>query len=1158
MINIRIVFNLFRIARNFFGLIFIVTIVFHSLKVEIGESQTYYFQKYHLEYGLNLFRVFDIKQDSTGFIWFSHLKGISVYDGFEFKELLNQNENPKPQFVRIFIDKKDIKWFLPQSIKDSILYYENKEWKSISPVMPSDLRSFNYAIDVNYENGNPVIYAGTSNGLYRYSGEKWTRCTEGLEAKYEDINNIYRYGEKLLLCTNSGLLTYSKGIVDTIEFNLFSGENILAVKEGLNSEGHKVLWIIGPKKFGYLYEGKYFKVESEISVPVYQNKGLFVIETGSKNKIYFGGGYTKYSYDYINKELILLNRAKGFSSDGCMTIFSDFEGNVWFADTRGVDKISSFSIENFFDISGLLESEVSSIVEYEKGKYLFGHNFGLTLYDGKSFKTILLSSSVNRHAGIDRVTDLAYDGKKRIWFAANNKGIGYITNEGEVFKIDDNNDDRIAGVCYYKSEIYYIGTYGLYKVVNDKLVKLFSINEIYGNARKLTVIEDAMYIMGMNGITKYEDGKLHRIKYNEARGNPPNVFAIYQTNDKSILAGTTSGLYEILNDSIVKSNKVDFKIAVYAILEDNMGNLWIGTIDGIKKVRGNKVVEEYGVKNGLAGDEVNRSALIIDNKNKMWVGTNTGLSCITLSDSYSEKRYPRLIFISIVDSKGMEYDLKENARIDYIANTIHLNFRGLSFVNEKLLKYRIKLEGFDKDWIEIKQNELGKIRYTNLSPGEYEFHVQAKNENGEWSPTFKTNKIIISAPFFLKWWFILISVILLIIIIGIFSKYLFLRNYTRNLNLEIEIRKESEKALLLSESKYRTVIEQSIDGIWIFDFSTFEILEANNSLLEITGYNSQELKNMQIDELIKTILPSLDVKGDILKNNLDILAGEKVLRKKDGSEIFVEIGLKLLEYSGKKIIYAVVRDITERKNNERLMEKYNEELKVLVNEKDKLFSIIAHDLRSPFTGLIGYSELLADNSDNLSEVEKKEFAGNLYKLSINLYDLVSKLLHWAQFQSGKMKYIPEKIKLKELIEELIKNFEGNLKMKRIDVSILIDGEHYIYADRNMLVILFNNLISNAIKFSNIKGVIIITSKYLLENKRVIVSVKDNGIGIPSSQLSSMFQTKRTTLTYGTNKESGTGIGLILCKDIVEKNFGSISVESREGYGSTFIVELPAE
>lgn len=1135
-----------------------MTIVFHSLKVEISQSQTYYFQKYHLEYGLNLFRVFDIKQDSTGFIWFSHLKGVSVYDGFEFKELLNQNENPKPQFVRIFIDKTDIKWFLPRNLRDSIFYYENKVWKSITPVLQSDASNFHYAIDVNYENGKPVIYTGTSNGLYRYSEEKWTRCTEGFKRKFEDINNIYRYGEKLLLCTNSGLLTYRNGIIDSTEFDFLSDKNVLAVKEGLNSGGQKVLWIIEPNKFGYYYGGKYFKVESEISVPVYQNKGLFVIETGAKNKIYFGGGYTKYSYDYVNKELILLTRAKGFSSDGCMTIFSDFEGNVWFADTRGVDKISSFSIENFYDISGLLESEVSSILEYEKGKYIFGHNVGLTLYDGTSFKRIQLSSSINRHTGIDRVTDLAFDGKNRIWFSANNKGIGYITSEGGVFKIDDNNDDRIAGVCLFKGEIFYVGAYGLYKVVNDKLVKLFSIDEIYGNARKLVVIEDGIYIMGMNGITKYENGKLFRIKYNNVGGSPPNVFAIYQTKDRSILAGTTSGLYEVKNDSIVKSSRVDLKIAVYAILEDSMGNLWIGTIDGIKKVKGNKVVEEYGVKNGLAGDEVNRAALIIDKKKKMWVGTNTGLSCITLTDSYTEKRYPRLIFISAVDSKGEEYDLKEGVIIDYIANTIHINFRGLSYVNEKLLQYKIKLEGFDKDWIEIKQNELGKIRYTNLSPGEYEFLVQAKNENGDWSPIFRTNKIIISAPFYLKWWFIVISLILLIIIIGFIAKYLFLRNYNRNLNQEIEIRKESEKALLLSESKYRTVIEESIDGIGILDYSTFKILDVNNSLLEITGYESQELTNSKIDEIIKRIIPSVDVSGNNLKDNLNILAGENVLIKKDGTEIFVDIGLKILEYSGKKIIYIVIRDITERKNNEKLMEKYNEELKVLVNEKDKLFSIIAHDLRSPFTGLIGYSELLADNSDNLSEVEKKEFAGNLYKLSINLYDLVSKLLHWAQFQSGKMKYIPEKIKLKELIEELIKNFEGNLKMKKIDVSILIDGEHNVYADKNMMVILFNNLISNAIKFSNNKGVVIITSKYLLENKRVIISLKDNGIGIPSSQLSSMFQTKRTTLTYGTNKESGTGIGLILCKDIVEKNFGSISVESREGYGSTFIVELPAE
>lgn len=248
-----------------------------------------------------------------------------------------------------------------------------------------------------------------------------------------------------------------------------------------------------------------------------------------------------------------------------------------------------------------------------------------------------------------------------------------------MIKIDDNDDDRIAGVCNYKGEIFYLGAFGLYKVVNDKLLRLYTIDEIYGNARKLTVIGDVLYIIGMNGIVKYENGEISKIKQKEAGSNPVNVFAIYQTGGKSIFAGTTSGLYEIVNDSVIKSDRVDIRIAVYAILEDNNENLWIGTIDGIKKVRGNEIVEEYGVKNGLAGDEVNRSALIIDSYNKMWIGTNTGLSCISLADTILEKRYPKIIFVSVIDSKGKEHDLQENAEIDFIANTVNFNFRGLSF-----------------------------------------------------------------------------------------------------------------------------------------------------------------------------------------------------------------------------------------------------------------------------------------------------------------------------------------------------------------------------------------------------------------------------------------------------------------------------------------------
>lgn len=1125
-----------------------VTLVYNYAILNDAHSQTFYIQKYHLEFGLNLFRVFDIKQDSQGIIWFSHLKGISSYDGFELKELLRFEDNPKHPFIRIFIDEKDIKWLLPTASRDSILFYKNGKWESISSFNQHSFLILNYGIDVHYESGNPVLYIGSNDGLYKYKENKWIKCSEGINPKYNDINNLYRYGEKLLLCTSNGMLSYFNDKIDSSEFRFLSGKKVLAAKEGYNRQGQKVLWIIETNAFGYYYKGKYYKIPIDINIPLYSNKGLFPIETEGKNKIYFGGSYIKYSYDYIKNELVNLNMNKGFSSNGCMTIFSDNEGSIWFADTRGVDKISSFKILNYFDANGLLESEVSSIVEFEKGKYLFGHNIGFTIYDRVEFRKIKLSDSFEESTGSKRVTDLAYDGKDKIWYAANKKGIGYITKNGKLFRISDNNDSRIAGVCIFKNEVYYLGAEGLYKIRNRKLVKLFSIEEINSNARKLIAIDDALYMIGLNGITKYKDNRIINIKGKMVHDNRNNVYSLYKTKDNTILVGAASGLYEMYNDSIYKSNKIDIKVAVYSILEDKTGNIWLGTIDGLKKINRYEVIEEYGIKNGLAGDEVNRSALIIDSSYKMWVGTNTGLSCIMLSELVQPKTYPKIMFISAVDSKGKEYDLKEDAEIEYTANTISLNFRGLSFINERLINYRIKLTGFDDDWIYIKQKELGKIRYSNLSPGEYEFFIQAKNENGEWSPIFKTEKIIINSPIFLKWWFILIVFVFLVVMISFFARYLFLKNFNKKLNLEIETRRQSEKALIESESKYRTVIEQSIDGIVIFDFNTLKILEVNNSLIELTGYSSEELKSMPIYKIIKKILPSMNVEEKITERNLEDFSGEMKLRKKDSSEIFIDIRLKLLEYSGNKIIYAIVRDITERKNNEKLMEKYNEELKAMINEKDKLFSIIAHDLRSPFTGLIGYSELLAEGGNNLSEAEKKEFANNLYKLSVNLYELVTKLLHWAQFQSGKMKYLPEKIVLNGFMKELIKNFEGNFKMKKIDISINIDENHFVYADKNMLVILFNNLISNAIKFSNMRGVIIISSELSSGGKKIKISVKDNGIGIPAPQLSSIFQAKSTTLTYGTNQESGTGLGLILCKDIVERNKGKISVESRVGYG----------
>jgi len=222
--------------------------------------------------------------------------------------------------------------------------------------------------------------------------------------------------------------------------------------------------------------------------------------------------------------------------------------------------------------------------------------------------------------------------------------------------------------------------------------------------------------------------------------------------------------------------------------------------------------------------------------------------------------------------------------------------------------------------------------------------------------------------------------------------------------------------------------------------------------------------------------------------------------------------------------------------------------------KDKFFSIIAHDLSNLFNGLLSFSDILTNKTIALTEKDKNEFLGIIQQSSQQGFALLRNLLEWSRVQTGRIYFQPEHQNLKSVVDSNIMLLNGNAKAKNINLLCDISSTFLIFVDSNMFNTVIRNLLSNAIKFTPENGKITVSAEK--KGKFAEISITDTGVGISAQEIPKLFRIDISHTTIGTGKEKGTGLGLILCKEFIEKNGGKIWVESQEGQGSTFFLTVP--
>jgi PAS domain S-box-containing protein len=369
------------------------------------------------------------------------------------------------------------------------------------------------------------------------------------------------------------------------------------------------------------------------------------------------------------------------------------------------------------------------------------------------------------------------------------------------------------------------------------------------------------------------------------------------------------------------------------------------------------------------------------------------------------------------------------------------------------------------------------------------------------------------------------------------------------------VHKSHDIERILAQNKFQMLFEQSPIGMALVLHETGEFLEVNNSILKSTGYTKEEFLNLSYWDLTPKEYEQQEIEQlKTLNETGRVGPNIKEYIRKDGSRYPLSIsGALFIDTDGRKVVWGIIEDISDRRERELIIKNQNEELLRLNASKDKFFSILAHDLKNPFSAIIGSSDLLLTRLDKNDSEEIDKYAKIINQSSKKALDILLNLMDWSQIQTGNIAYSPESADINSLVEEALLLLGCNAEEKSISIRNLIPHETMIFADKVMVSIVLRNLISNAIKYTHIDGIVSITS--IQKQNEIVISVQDNGVGIAEEKIRKLFKLDGVHSTPGTKKEKGTGLGLILCKEFLEKNNGNIWVESAVGVGTSFHFSL---
>lgn len=1153
--------------------------------------ETFGFLNYNMDDGLSNNSVTNIIQDEFGFIWIGTTDGLSMFDGKQFKVYRNKSNDltslADNYITALLFDSKNRLWV---GTKNNGICLYNKKTDSFINFSQSkklgygsvDAISDDYITTIS-EDINGDIWVGTISGLNKFSPENnnfmryfngvyLSTITLNVEALLLENNIpiaissiIKKYkGQDVVtnLLLNEIIAACGKEMFNKYEFFLRTSFKVKpqSFESGENEIRAVALDTVGGLWLGHYWVGfSYLNTETntyieyrDVDYPevdlteinsIHLDKDLLWIFT-NKGKIIHFNLQTKKAI-YIHENFNFKEIKQAISSSDLLLILSTNNGLIELNKrTLALKQIvpvndKKYSISSQFILTSFIDKHENLWVgTLDKGLNLktFNKNFNEYNTQAKPIKLSIFSDG--------KISSVLEDSKGNLWLGYYVGGISVVNkNRTKIidFKSLVNNPEELGAQTVFKifedsDKNIWIGTYiGGLQMYDRKNKKLISYQHDNNNPKTLTrndvrdIDED---IHGNLWISTHGGGldKFDREK---------NVFVHHRTN---YIEWQTEMMHDWLNSSFI----------------DSQGNVWIASVGGLS-IHNPETGTFRGFKPDMGNNKslshINVCQVFEDSKQNIWIGTENGLNIFNKKDS-SFSSITMINGLANANIKAIMEDVNSdiwvstNSGISRISPYINNSIK-FKNINNRIINYD-EQDGLPKLEFQINANAVGAdgtMYFGGTNGLSYFIPENIKNNNR------KPEVFIIELKLFNK------SVIVnekyqntIILEKNIKEAKKIELNYDQNM---ISFNYIANNYVKPYKNKYAYMME-GFDADWQHvgnkSDASYTHLNPGKYIFKVKAANNDGIWCAKAAQLVIIVHPPFWQTWwfRIISIILVIVVLLSIYYTR----------IRRIQRRNRQLEKEVIQRTQEINTKNTLLQSQQEELVAQRDElaesnsvKDKLFSIVAHDLRNPFHSILGYSQLLHTQFDNFESKEKKKFIGHIYESSQRVFDLLENLLAWSLAQQGKIEYNPNIENLSELLKKNIELATAQASKKHIEIQLSSpDSDIEINFDKDLINGVVRNILSNAIKFSLEKGII----KVLLsiEEEKAIIAIKDSGVGISEENQIKLFKKTSNFTTYGTNKEKGTGLGLIMCKDFVEKHQGEIWVETNEGEGATFYFTLP--
>lgn len=1091
--------------------------------------------------GLSDNLVTGIVKDTEGYVWIATQNGLNRFDGSDFKVFKSDttlNSLPDNAISDLFLTMSGELWLgyftkgvaKYQPLSQTFQFTGFEEFPGT--VAGQQLIGFAEDTDAN-------LFIATSGNVFIISD------------KTDDLNNIT-------------IEIFSK--IDSDDLGDF---NILAITR----DEKQGIWLAcsGDLFVHYNHESgevKYYPCVIPRAEPVSMTQSM--IHFGGK--LWIGGLDPEfYSFDpttgrvellLSDLELVIINKIS-LSSDNLL----------WLSTADGLVKYNAVNREyhrymsNEQNDRSLSTSRISCFLEDERQVYWIGlENSGINYAFGNLSFQHLYQGEDGQGGLLERnITALLHDRDGNFWIGYSSGMIEMHdakTGERHAFlgqAISGSSGSAVSGTIFdifqdRDGAIYFTSWRGGIQQFNRRK---FEFEPLFGSAESYLEMMDGVDI---RNVTEDSKGRLwltvhgfgvyvvDREKHEVVKLSSTNILDpmfnhwVYQVEiDKEGYAWITSGWgltrvstddfsskrYENTDGPLSLTDNVTRMLTI-----DNHGNVWVGNDKGLNVYdREHDVFHKFTTKNGLPDPMVR--ALIQDKNDRYWLSTLYRIISFELDSSSGDPTLSSMHMFGIQDGLLQE---------DYAYGGVSADSEGRIYFGG-----REGIDYFNPDEIKL-QNVVPNIKVSNLKVYDREIFPGSEggpviNSIGEVELHHTENMISIG-----------------------FSVLNYIQNNDISFSYKLYpvtsdwVSLGNERDLVLSNlspGHYRLSVRlETVSG---------EIYESNDLLkLYIVPpfWKRVWFKLLILVFLILLILGIVWRYTDSLRKKKDLLESqvrERTVELKE-KNMELEAQAEILQQSNKELTENKIRienQAEELQIQSEQLARNNAELHQVNALKDKFFSIIAHDLKNPFNVILGFAELLNVNFDNYNDEKKKQLIHLIQEASDSAYALVENLLQWSRSQSNRLKVHTIEIPVSEAFTRQAELFKSAVVQKNIDLKFETSDQLTVKGDADLLSIILRNLVSNAIKFTNKGGDITVSAKYAGEGS-VEFCVKDSGTGMKQEEIQKLFRIDQSNSKAGTEGETGTGLGLILCKEFVEKMDGRISVESAVGTGTTVCFSLPGE